>query len=226
MANVSSLADRIDAEFSAVEGKYKSFQAEQVREYQERQERLRKLAEVLDELREVWGPRLEVLVKKFGDRVQAKPRLTPSTREGTFEFQSELARVRLKFSASTDRDVRKVVLAYDLEIIPVLLRFQPHAELEFPLEAVDREAAGRWIDDRVVDFVRTYLSLGENDVYLKDHMVEDPVAHVRFPKFAAGATLQWQGRTYYFIGEETRREFARQNGLGAEGPAGTAAGKV
>jgi YHS domain-containing protein len=140
--------------------------------------------------------------------------------------QSELARVRLKFSASTDRDVRKVVLGYDLEIIPVLLRFQPHAELEFPLEAADREAAGRWIDDRVVDFVRTYLSLGENDVYLKDHMVEDPVAQVRFPKFAAGATLEWQGRTYYFIGEETRREFARQNGVCVDVLAGTAADSV
>jgi YHS domain-containing protein len=41
-------------------------------------------------------------------------------------------------------------------------------------------------------------------------MVEDPIAHVRFPKFAA-ATLEWQGKTYYFVGEETRREFAAQN---------------
>jgi YHS domain-containing protein len=54
-------------------------------------------------------------------------------------------------------------------------------------------------------------------------MVEDPVAQVRFPKFSAGATLEWQGRTYYFIGEETRREFEKQNGAREE-PAGAAAG--
>ena len=30
-------------------------------------------------------------------------------------------------------------------------------------------------------------------------------------KFAAVATLEWQGKTYYFIGEETRQEFARQH---------------
>ncbi len=42
-------------------------------------------------------------------------------------------------------------------------------------------------------------------------MVEDPVAHVRFPKFAAGATLDWQGQKFYFISEETRREFADLN---------------
>ena len=143
--------------------------------------------------------------------MQVTPRLTPSSREATFEFQSKLGRVRLKFSASTDRDVRKVILGYDLEIIPVYFRYQPHAELEFPLGAVDEAAAARWVDDRVVDFVRAYLSMAENEFDAQEHMVEDPVAHVRFPDFAAGATLEWQGQKYYFVGEETRREFARQH---------------
>jgi YHS domain-containing protein len=44
-------------------------------------------------------------------------------------------------------------------------------------------------------------------------MVEDPIAHVRFPKIAAATTLEWQGQKFYFIGEETRREFAKQNGI-------------
>jgi YHS domain-containing protein len=38
-------------------------------------------------------------------------------------------------------------------------------------------------------------------------MVEDPVAGVRFPSYAAGATIDVDGETYYFIGDETRREF-------------------
>jgi YHS domain-containing protein len=216
MPDVSSLASRIDAEFSAVAEKMKKFQTQHLEEHKGRQQRLEQLGKLFDELREIWKPRLELLVKKFGDLVQAKPRIVPSTREVTFEFQSQLARIRLKFSASTDRDVRKVVLSYDLEIIPVLLRFEPHAEVEFPLEAVNKEAVAKWIDDRILYFVRTYLSLGDNEVYLKDHMVEDPVAQVRFPDFAAAATLAWQGKTYYFIGEETRREFARKNGIAIE----------
>jgi YHS domain-containing protein len=59
--------------------------------------------------------------------------------------------------------------------------------------------------------VRAYLSMGEDEFGTQEHMVEDPVAHVRFPDFAAGATLEWQGKKYYFIGEETRQEFARQH---------------
>lgn len=209
----TSLADRIDAEFSAVSEKIKKFQTEQLEENKDRQKRLQKLGSVFEELRDMWRPRLEILLKKFGDRVKVTPRIIPSTREATFDFQSSLATVRLRLSASTDRDIRKVILSYDLEIIPVLMRFQPHAEAEFPLEAVDKEAAMKWIDDRIVEFVQTYLTLNQNEIYLKDSMVEDPVAHVRFPSVIAGATLEWQGQKFYFLGKETRDEFAKQNGI-------------
>src|SRR5262249_55263851 len=161
-------------------------------------------------------PRLELLVNKFGDRVQTTPRIIPSTREVTFEFQSRLACVRLKFAAFTDRDVQKLILSYDLEIIPVLMRFKSHDEIEFPLDAVDKEAATKWLDDRIVDFLQTYFAMGENEIYLKDQMVEDPIAHVRFPKVAAATTVEWQGQKFYFIGEETRREFEKQKEIGSK----------
>jgi YHS domain-containing protein len=41
-------------------------------------------------------------------------------------------------------------------------------------------------------------------------MVEDPIAKVRFPKYAAGATLELDRKTYYFIDESTRNEFQEQ----------------
>jgi hypothetical protein len=211
MPDINSLASRIDAEFSAVAEKTKKFQTEQVEAYKQREKRLEQLGKVFDELRDIWKPRLELLVKKFGDRVQTTPRIVPSTREVTFNFQSRLGRVSLKFSAFTDRDIQKVILSYDLEIIPVLMRFKPHDEVEFSLDGVDKEAAAKWIDDRIVDFVQTYFSMGENEAYMKDEMVEDPIARVRFPKLAAATTLDWQGKKFYFIGEETRRQFAEQN---------------
>jgi hypothetical protein len=210
---MNSLASRIDAEFTAVEQKINKFQAEQTEQLQARQKRLELLGKVFDQMRQVWKPRLELLVKKFGDRVHVEPRILQSTREATFDFKSRLARVSLKLSAMTDRDIQKLILSYDLDIIPVLMRYKPHDEMEFPLQAVDPEAVAKWVDDRLVEFVQTYLSLGENDLYLKEDMVEDPVAKVRFPTFAAAATLEWQGRKFYFVGDETRREFAKQNGI-------------
>jgi YHS domain-containing protein len=211
MSDISSLASRIDAEFSAVEEKVKKYQSEQEEAHKQRQQRLEQLSKLFDQLRDIWRPRLELLVKKFEGRVQATPRIVPSTREATFDFQSHLARVRLKLSAFTDRDIQKLILSYDLEIVPVLMSFKHHDEVEFPLDKVDKEAVATWFDDRIVDFVQTYFSMGENEIYLKDYMVEDPIAHVRFPKQAAATTLEWQGQKFYFIGEETRREFAKQN---------------
>jgi hypothetical protein len=47
-------------------------------------------------------------------------------------------------------------------------------------------------------------------------MIEAPIAHVRFPKLAAATMLAWQGKQFYFVGEETRREFATQNKISIE----------
>jgi YHS domain-containing protein len=216
MAEVDSLLKRIDAEFAALENRIKQAQAEKVHEHQERQKRLAAFEKLLAELPAVWQPRLEALTRKFGDKVKVIPKVTSSSREGTFDFQSNLARIRLRLSASTDLDVRKLVLDYNLEILPILMKFESHQQAEWPLDAIDREAITRWIDDRLVDFVKTYLALHQNEYYLKGHMVEDPVAGIRFPKLAAAATLERDGKTYYFIGEETRREFEAKHKGGAK----------
>src|SRR5262249_43322212 len=121
----------------------------------------------------------------------------------------KLAQVVLRFTSSTDADVRHLVLDYNLDILPILMAFQRNAHVEFPLEAVDPAAVGKWIDDRIVDFVRTYLSMSQNEYYLKDHMVVDPIAGVTFPKFAAAATLERKGKTLYFIADRTRSEFEK-----------------
>lgn len=211
MAAIASLANRIDAEFATVEGKLKEFQSQQLEAHQGRQERLAQLEKVIANLQTIWKPRFDYLMSRFGERVQAKPRIVPATREVTFQFESRLANVALKLAAFTDRDIRKIILTYDLSIIPMLFKFKSHDEIEFPLNSVDPDAVGKWLDDQLVEFVRTYFSMGENELYLKDQMVEDPVTHTRFPKQAAGAELIWRGQTFYFVAEETRREFAKQN---------------
>ena len=216
MANVDALLKRIDAEFSALDDNIKQAQAEHVHEHQERQKRLAAFEKLLGELPAVWQPRLEALTRKFGENVKVTPTVTSSSRAGKFDFQSSLAQIRLRLSASTDREVRKLVLDYNLEILPILMKFNSHEQAEWPLDAIDKTAIANWIDDRLVDFVKTYLSLHQNEWYLKDHMVVDPIAEVRFPKFAAASTLERDGKTYYFIGEETRREFEAKHTIASK----------
>lgn len=215
MAEVDDLLKRIDAEFNSSKEKIKTLQAEKVHEYADREKRLERFGALVEELVAVWRPRLEALKEKFGDKAHVKPTIEPGRRSAQFQFKTDLARVDLRFSVFTDPDVHNLVVSYDLDILPILMKYDSHAESSFPLEKVDREALSKWLDDRIVDFVRTYLSLHENQYYLKGHMVEDPVAKIQFPKFAAGATLERDGKTHYFIDEKTRDEFAKRAGAKA-----------
>lgn len=210
MPNVEELLSRIDKEFAAVEERIKANQSQQLDAYRGRQERLAQFEQVLGRLPEVWKPRLEAFAKRFGDRVKVTPSAEPNRRAATYEFQTELAHVTLRLSATTDQDVRNLILNYDLNIMPMLMQYERHAELAVPLGAIDEEKITQWLDDRLVEFVQTYASLHENQYYLKDHLVEDPIARVQFPKFAAGATEEKDGKTYYFISDDTRKEFLRK----------------
>jgi YHS domain-containing protein len=210
MANASNLVDRIDAQFAAAKERVKQIQAERTDAFQGRQQRLEEFEKSLGQLRSIWQPRLEALAKKFGERVDVQPRIEPGRRSATFEFKTELAHIKLTFAVSPDAEVQKLVFTYDLHILPILMKFDSHDEIEFPLGAVNEGALAQWIEDRIVRFVETYLSLHENEYYLKGHMVEDPIAKVTFPKYAAGATLNVAGKTYYFIDESTQKQFQQQ----------------
>ena len=212
MAEVNDLLKRIDAEFNSTKEKIKTLQAEKLQEHSDREKRLEKFGALVEELVGVWRPRLEALKAKFGDKAQVQPTIERSRRSAHFKFKTDLARVDLRFSVFTDPDVRNLVVSYDLDILPILMKYDSHEETSFPLEKVDREALSQWFDDRVVGFVRTYLSLHENQYYLKGHMVEDPVAKIHFPNSRPGRRFERDGKTHYFIDEKTRDEFAKRAG--------------
>jgi YHS domain-containing protein len=211
MSDTSNLLERIDAEFQSVEQNVKQYQAMKLQEYEGRQRRMEQFAEVCDRLRDVWRPRLEAFAEKFRDRMEVTPSITKSRRSVCYQFKSQLAMFEFTLRAMTDEDVRHLILDSTLDILPILMKFEKHHRLELPLEDVDAEAVGQWIDDRILEVVRTYLQMHQNSYYLKGHLVTDPVANVQFPKYAAGATLERNGKTLYFIGEETRDEYVNQD---------------
>jgi hypothetical protein len=212
MFDISSLASRISAEFSSAAERDKELLGSQIQEAKQPKKRLEQLGKVFEELREVWKPRLELLVREFGNRVKATLHVVPSMRDVSLYFQSSLAHVKLSFTALTDRDFERLILSYLLEITPAVIHYRPYAQVDFPLDAVDKSAAVKWIDDRIIEFVQTYLSMGEPELCPKDQLVEDPVARIRFPMFAAAATLEREGKKFYFISNDTRHKFELEIG--------------
>lgn len=210
---IESLIDRIDAELAAADERAQQLKSQQAEAYLGRQQRLEEFGHTVERLSAIWRPRLEALAQKFGERVDTHPVVEPSRRSCLFAFRSELAKIDLTFSVAPDPDVRNLIVSYDLKILPILMKFDSHSEVDFPLDAVDEDALASWIEDRIVGFVQTYVALHENNYYLKDHMVVDPVAKVSFPKYAAAATLNVGGETFYFIDESTRSEFEQQSAV-------------
>ena len=211
-ADLQSLLGRLNGEFARSKATMENLRRLKIEEYKGRQDRLEHFVKVCHSLEGVWRPRLEALRDAFGEKVKVVPHVETDRRQAKFTFTSSLAQIMLTFTATTDFDVRNLVLEYSLMINPVLMTFPGHSRREQPFEQVDPRAIGAWLDDRIIEFTRIYLSLHENEHYLQGHMVEDPVAHVRFPDFAAEATLERDGKTLHFIASETREQFeAKEN---------------
>ncbi len=71
----------------------------------------------------------------------------------------------------------------------------------------------KWLDDRIVGFAELYILIHESEIFDKAEYVEDPIAKVSFPRFAAGATLEHGGQSYFFIDDSTKAEFVKQKGI-------------
>jgi YHS domain-containing protein len=213
MSGTNDLEARIDGAFTAAKEKAKRNLKDQFQVNLERQKLLKEYEKAQARVVEIAKPRLEALARRAGDRASVTPSVSENRRSAKFEFKSTKATIRLTFSVAPDLLVKNAVVEYDLDVVPVLWRYESHAEFSTPVGAVDADTLARWLDDRIVGFVGLFIEIHEGELYEQAEQVEDPVAKVKFPKFAAGATLEHDGKTYYFIDDQTRAEFARQKGL-------------
>lgn len=205
--DAARLAGRIDAEFEISRDRLRVLRRQNVDGIRGRQQRLALYESACERLGPLWMPRLEVLKQRLSDRLKVSVSLHPGRRQADLTFTSSLARIRLTFLALTDAEISSLVLESSLAILPSLLSFPGRDRHLQPLERIDEQEVGEWIDGRLVEFVKTYRSLYENDYCLGGHIVEDPLTHVRFPRCAAAATLERHGKTLYFMSSETREEY-------------------
>jgi hypothetical protein len=213
MSDVKDLMSRMDQALSAVKDKAKSQQQEQLQDYQVRQEKLKEFEKAQAKVIEIAKPRLEALSKRAGDRVKVTPSVSQTRRAATFDFKSSKALMVMTFSVSPDRDVERIVVEQDLKVVPVLWKFESHSEFSSPIGKLDESSLAKWLDDRIMAFVELFIEIHEGELYTSGESVEDPIAKVSFPKFAAGATVDHGGKTIYFIDEKSKAEYVKQNRL-------------
>ena len=99
-------------------------------------------------------------------------------------------------------------IRYNLNIFPVLMEYKRNYEEVFPLEGED-EALSVWVENRILDFVNTYLRLETHPFYQKDNIVLDIVCGMRIPSTAATSSVEKDGRTFYFCSEHCKDAFIK-----------------
>ncbi|WP_298433506.1 YHS domain-containing protein [Geobacter sp.] len=104
-----------------------------------------------------------------------------------------------------------VTVRYDLAILPALMEYKRNDEMGFPLAGSD-EAVGRWVEEKILEFVDTYLRLETHPVYQKDHTVVDLVCGMPISATAAPGRIERHGRTLYFCSEHCRDAYLKEHG--------------
>jgi YHS domain-containing protein len=214
MTDVDALVRQIDQELAAEVSREKAAWAETMRVARERGQRLRRFDAVAQHLIDLLRPRLDALAERFQPVVKVEPVVREHSRAVVLSFAATVANVTLTFEASPDQDVSHVRLDCTQEVVPVVVRHDKQSVLVLPLDGVQDGAVVQWFTERIVAFVKVYVAVVRQDAALRDqlkeYLVEDPVAKIRFPKYLASSTLERDGRTYYFVDEDTRREFENQ----------------
>ena len=120
------------------------------------------------------------------------------------------ATVSLDISLLPGESHKGLKARYDLEILPVLMEYKRDEEMLFPLHDSD-ETIGLWVEEKIVEFIHTYLRLETHPLYQKDNMVSDPVCGMRISATAATIRVEWPGHTIYFCSEVCKEAFLKEH---------------
>lgn len=214
MTDIDELGKKIEAELATANERIDQLQKDGRQTYEELGHRHARFTAISRRLVDESKYALEKLASYFDNA-----ELSRSEDRRGFHFTCSFkhtpkfpASVKLRFDITHDDEVRKIILVYNLEILPVFLKFERTDQIAFDMNAVDEPRLWEWVRDKIVSCVQTYMRIPFVDQYQQGNLVTDPVAKVRFSKNFAKAEAEYQGHTFFFICDETHREFTAHPG--------------
>ncbi len=212
MENLNSLAERILNRFAQHRHDLADKQQQidsRMKELLDQRERLSTVAK--REIETIVLPRVEELARHF-DNAKVDVLHTDANYNCICEFTHTPrfpASVRLGIALLPGSN-ETLTARYDLIILPVLMEYNRNVEEIFSLEGNEEALAG-WVEDRILDFVDTYLRLETHPLYQKDNTVIDIVCGMHIPSTSAASTVERHGRTFYFCSERCKEAFVKAN---------------
>lgn len=177
-------------------------------EIEQRTDQFNKVAAIV--MGSIIRPRIEVLAGKFDNASLVDTTVTGGHRSMCVFGHTDRfpASTELEFAVQPDERMEQIVISYRLGILPVFVSFKGQDQLAMPLQKIDHRLAAAWVEERLVEFVDTYLQLETAKQYQDENVETDPVCGMAVNRNWAAAQMEYEGRTYYFCLEECRRRFA------------------
>lgn len=210
----TDLASRLQQEIEKAKGQVAQFHKESSQKSQTLNAGYAKFEEVRARLAEQFKLRIKALTESIKESKVDHERDRDGGEVRISMGHTELVppSVVLRFVLSHGGAVESLAIDYYLSIIPVLFEFKAHDRIEMPLDQIDDAKLMAWVDDRIVEFTRTYLQIPFIDAYTKDSRVVDPVAKVSFNRVLAKGSVEYKGTKYYFASDESLKAFQGEPG--------------
>lgn len=210
MAALEEFSRQIEARLVAARHEPRWQPAETVQFMAELEPRRRRFEEIAPRLVDtIVRPRLQAVASYFPNA--APDRADRSDRSAYWFGYCERfpADTKVEIAVEHDERVDNLVIHYELYIMPVFLKFDPHDKLTMPLDKVDEVAIEDWVEAKLLGFLDTYLRIDRGEEDFEDEVVVDPVCGMRISRSSAGATIDYRGHPYYFCTDECRQRFAK-----------------
>lgn len=222
MPSVDQLVQRLSDEIAAAVERLDVLRTEASRVFiHDQDQRFKRFVALAGRIRDMLQLRIEAITEvnvfKDAKRSHGLERQGPEGR-GLHEETTTLsvpyseecpASAALSFRVGHDGPIENAIINYGLEILPVYVEFESRAKLVVPIDNPSDEAIAAWIDDRLVEFTRTYLELYFTGQCQKQSLETDPVMNIRFPRAFAAGKREYRGRTYHFYTKESLQQFEK-----------------
>jgi YHS domain-containing protein len=117
-----------------------------------------------------------------------------------------------KVSFAIEHDVRceTVLVCFEAAMMPLFIRMTEHDRLTTPLESARDEDVEAWVEERLLEFVDSYLSIDRGRDDFGEDMATDPVCGMRISRSSAVASDTYRGHPYFFCSVECQQQFTQK----------------
>lgn len=211
MSTLQEFQSRLKSRLAAATNapRWQSAEAEQyMSAFRPRRKRFDETATLL--IKTVIKPRFESLARLFPSaRTMTDDH---ATRYSCWFAPSERFPVTAKVEAVVEHDesVEHLFVRFEANLMPIFFHFQPHDRLTLSLDQVDLQQVTDWLEQRIFEFLDTYLRHDRGAEDLEEDIVSDPVCGMRLRRSEAPESADYRGHAYFFCRAECREQFQKK----------------